>query len=80
MDFQDEKLSIISILLISGLSCLAFAGLMKLLEGTTHPLFLKAGVIGILLASLLSLLKYILSVIDARKHPSKQNHSARIGS
>lgn len=80
MEFQDDKLSIISILFITGLSCLAFAGIMKLLEGDIPSLFLKAGIITVSLASLLSLLKFGLGLLEAKKHPGKSGRSAEIGS
>mgnify|MGYP001210440440 CR=1 FL=1 len=80
MEFQDDKLSIISILFITGLSCLAFAGIMKLLEGNIPSLFLKAGIITVALASLLSLLKFALGLMDAKKQSGKSGRSAGIGS
>jgi inner membrane protein involved in colicin E2 resistance len=67
MDFHDEKLSVISILMISGISCLFFTGLLKILDGETHAFFLKAGLVCTALAAILFLTKKILLVMGSGK-------------
>lgn len=76
MDFKDEKLSIITILFITGISSLAFSGSMKLLEGNAHPLFLRAGIITLSLALILYLFKHIILYLSARKKETGQGRSA----
>ncbi|MBK6829083.1 MAG: hypothetical protein IPG86_20480 [Chitinophagaceae bacterium] len=71
MDFQDEKLSVISILLITGISCLTFTGLLKLLDGEIHSLFLKAGLVCISIAAVLYLTKKLLLMIGSGKNTQK---------
>ena len=44
MDFEEEKLSVSTILFIIGISLLVFTGVMRFLDGETHTFFLKAGI------------------------------------
>jgi len=71
MDFHEEKLSVISILLITGISCLVFTGLLKILDGDTHLLFLKTGLVSTSLAAIIFLTKKILLLTDSRKDAQK---------
>lgn len=71
MDFHDEKLSVISILLIIGTSCLIFTGLLKILDGDTHNLFFKSGLVCISLAAVLFLTKKLLLMIGSRNDTQK---------
>lgn len=59
MDFEQEKLSITSILLIIGISCLLFTGIMRVLDGVTLSLFLKIGVGSLAAGISLILLKQV---------------------
>lgn len=59
MDFEQEKLSITSILLIIGISSLLFTGIMRVLDGVTLSLFLKIGIGSLLAGISLFLLKLI---------------------
>lgn len=71
MDFHDEKLSVISILMITGISCLFFTGLLKILDGDIHSLFFKAGLICISLAAVLYLTKKLLLMMGSRNDTQK---------
>ncbi|HRG81829.1 MAG TPA: hypothetical protein PLO99_04890 [Chitinophagaceae bacterium] len=71
MDFHDEKLSVISILLITGISCLIFTGLLKILDGDIHSLFLKAGLVCLSTAAVLYLTKKLLLLTGAGKDTQK---------
>ena len=71
MDFQDEKLSVISILMIIGISCLSFTGLLKILDGDTHSIFLKVGLISTSIAGVLYLTKKLLLMMGSRNNTQK---------
>ncbi|MBL0269216.1 MAG: hypothetical protein KTQ13_12175 [Ferruginibacter sp.] len=71
MDFQDEKLSVISILMIIGISCLSFTGLLKILDGDTHSIFLKVGLISTSIAAVLYLTKKLLLMMGSRNNTQK---------
>ncbi|HRG91467.1 MAG TPA: hypothetical protein PLZ10_00895 [Chitinophagaceae bacterium] len=71
MDFHDEKLSVISILLITGISCLIFTGLLKILDGDIHSLFLKAGLVCLSTAAVLYLTKKLLLLTGTGKDTQK---------
>ena len=71
MDFQDEKLSVINILMIIGISCLSFTGLLKILDGDTHSIFLKVGLISTSIAAVLYLTKKLLLMMGSRNNTQK---------
>lgn len=60
-----------NLFLVTGCCFLAFAGFMKLVEGSVHPIFLRIGVSCLFFWLLSCLFKWLVKKIPARK----QGHS-----
>ncbi len=71
---RENRLSIITILYISGISCFAFTLAMRLLENTTPTIFFYTGIITTSAAALLQVLKL------AVKPGSNRNKTRKLSS
>lgn len=71
MDFEEEKLPLFTILLITGLSCLFFTGVIYLLDGHTVTVFLRAGLISLGASALLYFFKYLGVLSRPRRRTEK---------
>lgn len=69
---KEAKLSISSILLIIGVSCLLFTAFMKLLNENIHPLFNRAGIVAIAAGLLLEALRFLVRhTVSGKKQTRK---------
>lgn len=71
MDFEEEKLPLFTILFITGICSLLFTGVIYLLDGHIHLIFLRAGLISLGFAVLLFLFKY-LGVLSRSRGPAEK--------
>lgn len=71
MDFEEERLSVITILFLTGLCCLGFTGVIYLLDGHIMPLFLRAGLISLGTAAALFCLRQLVLLSKTRRQTRK---------
>lgn len=71
MDLREEKLSLITLLFVIGISSLLFTLVMRILDGITIRFFLQCGVLCIVAGILLFIIKQIGRLLHSGKTQRK---------